>query len=94
MSRQRSKGEEREDEEQAEAEDQTILGDASEMIVMEEPSTTETDAPTEVVLDRMLRRRPAPRTFGPVSAWTPILQESDSNTESIDNRFPTSTSSG
>ncbi|KAI7937080.1 hypothetical protein MJO28_015979 [Puccinia striiformis f. sp. tritici] len=92
-------GEEGADEEQAEEEDeyeedQTILGDASEMIAMEEPSTTETDAPTEVEFDRMMRRRTAPRAFGPVSARTPILQESDSNTESIDNRFPTSTSTG
>ncbi|EFP80614.2 uncharacterized protein PGTG_06570 [Puccinia graminis f. sp. tritici CRL 75-36-700-3] len=74
-------------------EDQTILGDASEMVVGEEPSTTETEALTEAEIDRMIRRRLGPRRFGPGSATTtrtPITQalESDSNAESVDSRLP------
>ncbi|WAQ92176.1 hypothetical protein PtA15_16A82 [Puccinia triticina] len=79
-------------EEEEYEEDRTILGDASEMVVVEEPSTTETDAGTEAEVDRMILSRLVPRRVGPMATRTSIARESDSNAESVDSRFPTSLS--
>ncbi|PLW17430.1 hypothetical protein PCASD_16373 [Puccinia coronata f. sp. avenae] len=89
---------EEEEEEYEEEEDQTVLGDASEIVVTEEVSTTETEAVTEVEIERMMRRRITTRRFAPpaaAAARTPTaeqVEDSDLTSGPSDKPFPSSSS--
>lgn len=75
------------EEEEEHEEDQTILGDASEMMVIEEISATETEALTEVEIERVMRRRITARRFAPVPTMTQ-QEESDATTDPADYQSP------